>query len=347
MTEGTAPRPAEPPSALPRPSVRERWARRPPGLSFLVGVGMLAVYLVAALSALVVFRSSLDQLPSTVAWVPLENPIGPSAVHPFGVMAGFGTDLFRAVWQATPWDLGIVAGILGIDVFLGFFLGAIAGLDEGGLVDALITFVGDSLGSIPTFVLAVVVFAGLLTVAPQTVGLPVFVAVFGIILWPTMARTVRERARIIAHQPYVEGARASGASSLRILVRHVMPNSLGPVLAQIPLDVAPVFFVLSAFPWYYNCQLPGGPHVPVPPGHLAPPPTPYLVPVLPYFSPLPSNAFPEWGFLLGFGTCEGFSFPGGFNYWWMYLFPLLAIVGLGVAIGLVCDGIERWRHFDR
>jgi len=77
------------------------------------------------------------------------------------------------------------------------------------------------------------------------------------------------------------------------------------------------------------------------------PPTPYLVPYLPFFSPLPSSSFPEWGYLLGFGTCEGFSFPGGFNYWWMYLFPLLAIVGLGLAIGLLCDGIERWRHFDR
>jgi len=266
---------------------------------------MLAVYVVAALSALVVFWSSLDQLPKKVAWVPLENPVGPSSAHPFGVMAGFGTDLFRALWQATPWDLGIVLGILAIDVFLGFFLGATAGLDEGGLVDAFVTFVSDSLGTIPTFLLAVIVFAGLLAEAPKAVSLPVFVVIFGIILWPTMARTVRERARIIAHQPYVEAARASGASFPHILLRHVMPNAVGPVLAQVPLDVAPIFFVLSAFPWYYNCQLPGGP--PLPPGS---PPIPYLVPSLPAFSPLPSNSFPEWGYLLGFGTCEGFSFPG-------------------------------------
>jgi ABC-type dipeptide/oligopeptide/nickel transport system permease subunit len=303
---------------------------------------MLAVYLVAALSALVVFRASLDQLPANLVWVPLENPVGPSAAHPFGVMAGFGTDLLDAIWRATPWDLGIVAGILAIDVSLGFFLGAIAGLDEGGPVDAAVTFVGDSLGTIPTFLLAVVVIAGLLTVAPKTVGLSVFVVVFGIILWPTLSRTVRERARIIAHEPYVEAARASGASFPRLLLRHVMPNSVGPVLAQVPLDVAPIFFVLSAFPWYYNCELPGGP--PVPPFTTPPP---YLVPYLPAFSPLPSPSFPEWGYLLGFGTCEGFSFPGGFDYWWMYLFPLLAIVGLGVALGLLCDGIERWRQFNR
>ena len=325
-----------------RPSLRERLARRPPGIGFVVGAGILVTYLGVALSALLVFPSSLSTLPENTAWVPLENPIGPSWAHPFGVMPGWGTDLFDAIWRATPWDLGIIAGILAIDVFLGFFLGAIAGLNEGGVVDGAITFVCDSLGSIPAFLLAIVVFAGLVTVAPGSVGLPLFVIVFGVILWPTMARTVRERARTVSHQQYVESARASGSSFPRTLVRHILPNSLGPVLAQLPLEIVPVFFVLSAFPWWYNCQLPGGPIIPP---YTVPPP--YLVPYLPPFSPLPSASFPEWGYLLGFGTCEGFGIPGGFDYWWMYLFPLLAIVGLGVAIGLVCDGIERWRRLDR
>jgi len=342
MNEAPAQGTAETVAVPLRPSLRERWARRPPSLGFLVGAGLLTTYIVVAISALFVFRNSLGQLPQTTAWVPPFNPIGPSWAHPFGVMPGFGTDLFRAIWQATPWDLGIVAGIVGIDVFLGFFLGAIAGLNEGGVFDAVITFVCDSLGAIPTFLLAIVVFAGLVTVAPSAVGLPLFVGVFGVILWPTMARTVRERARTIAHAPYVDAARASGASFPRILVRHVMPNSLGPVLAQVPLDVAPIFFVLSAFPWYYNCQLPGGP--PTPPNS---PPLHYLVPNLPFFSPLPSSSFPEWGYLLGFGTCDGFTSVGVFASWWMYFFPLLAIVGLGLALGLLCDGIERWRHFDR
>ncbi|MGP8072177.1 MAG: hypothetical protein ACLPZM_03500 [Thermoplasmata archaeon] len=92
-------------------------------------------------------------------------------------------------------------------------------------------------------------------------------------------------------------------------------------------------------PWFYNCIGPA-PSVPGAPPF-------YRIPVLPSFSPLPSPYFPEWGNLLGFGTCEGFSFPGGFSYWWMYLFPLLAIVLLGISLGLVCDGIERWRQFER
>ena len=188
----------------------------------------------------------------------------------------------------------------------------------------------------------IVAFAGLSTLEPGSAGLPVFVGVFGLVLWPTLARTVRDRARLVAHEPYVEASRASGASARQLLVRHVLPNSLGPVLAQVPLDVAPIFFVLGALPWFSNCArfklLP-------PPGELPPPP--YLVPKLPVFSPLPSAAFPEWGYLLGIGTCEGFTIPGGFSYWWTYVFPLLAILVLGLAIGLVCDGIERRQRFDR
>jgi peptide/nickel transport system permease protein len=335
----TEPPSSEPPPPSRPPSFRERWSRRPPGLGLWIGGALLGAYLITALSALVVFRGSLDMLSVNPAWMPPFHPIAPSWDHPFGVLPGFGTGLFTALWKATPWDLAIVASILALDVALGYLLGGIAGFDEGGLLDGVVTFVGDSFASIPSFFLVIIAFSGLSTVYPHQVGIPVFVVLFGLILWPTMARTVREQARAVAHEPYVEAARASGASSGRILTRHILPNSLGPVLAQVPLDVAPIFFVLSAFPWFFNCT------GPVPPIHGSP--LGYITPHLPSFSPLPSDYFPEWGYLLGFGTCEGFSFPGGFSYWWMYLFPLLAILVLGLAIGLVCDGIDRWRRTER
>jgi ABC-type dipeptide/oligopeptide/nickel transport system permease subunit len=326
-------------SPAPRPSLRARWARHPPGLGLWLGSALLGVYLIAALSALVVFRQSLSVLPTNPSWVPPFSPIGPSWSHPFGVMPGMGTGLFRAIWQATPWDLAIVASILTIDVILGLFLGALAGLNEGGRVDAVVTFVGDSFGSIPALFWVMIVFASFAIASPGTLELPAFVVIFGVILWPTTARAVRERARLVSHERFVESARASGANDRQVLIRHILPNSLGPVLAQIPVDVAPIFFVLTVFPWFDNCV-----NRPPPPFGAGPP---YLTPLLPSFSPLPSVSFPEWGYLLGFGTCEGFSFPGGFSYWWMYLFPLLAIVVLGIAIGLVCDGIERRRRFVR
>jgi peptide/nickel transport system permease protein len=321
---------------LRHPTLRERWGRRPPGLGLLVGAGLLLAYVIAGLSALVEFQGSLNHLSTNRDWIPAYAPIAPSWAHPFGILPGFGTDLFRAIWQATPWDLAIVGSILAIDVFLGFFLGAIAGAREGGVLDGVVTFMGDSLGAIPSFILVIIAFAGLAIVLPPNLGLPAFVGVFGFILWPTMARTVRERARAVSHEPYVEASRASGATRRHLLLRHILPNSLGPMLAQLPLDVAPIFFVLAAFPWYYNCAGPS------PALESA-----YAVPGLPALSPLPSVVFPEWGYLLGVGTCFGAGYPGQLSYWWMYVFPLMAILVFGLAVGLVCDGIDRWRALGR
>jgi len=332
----TAPTFPEPARAQSQSSWRNRLARRPLGPGLWLGLGILGTYLLAALSALVVFRNSLAQLSTNDAWVPappfFAAPMGPSWTHPFGVLPGLGTDLFQAVWQATPWDLAIVASILAVDAILGWILGALAGMNEGGLLDAVVVFFGDSLGSIPSFFLVVALFAGLATVAPTSTGLPLFVLLFGLVLWPTIARTTRERARLVARESYLEGARASGAGRAYLFFHHILPNSISPLLAQLPIDVAPIFFVLTVFPWFWDCAS-SRPQPPFPP---------YLVPSLPPSSPLPSVTFPEWGNLLAVGTCEGLSISTvGNTYWWMFLFPLLAIMILGIAIAFVCDGLDR------
>jgi len=318
-------------AAAPEPTLRERWARRPLGSGLWAGVAILGAYIVVALSAVVVFRNSLFQVPINSSWIPPFNVIGPSAAHPFGVLPGLGTDLFRALWQATPWDLAIVAGILAIDAGLGWTLGALAGMNEGGLLDSVVTFLGDTLGAIPSFFLVVALFAGLATAAPNTTGLPMFVLLFGLVLWPTIARTTRERARLVAREPFLESARASGAGRTYLFFRHILPNSISPMLAQVPIDVAPIFFVLTIFPWFWDCSGPGGSK-----GFY------YLVASLPPYSPLPAVTFPEWGNILAVGTCEGLPISTvGTTYWWMVLFPLLAIIVLGIGIALVCDGIDK------
>jgi peptide/nickel transport system permease protein len=257
--------------------------------------------------------------------------MGPSWAHPFGVLPGLGTDLFQAIWQATPWDLAIVSSILALDGVLGWMLGALAGMYEGGILDAVVMFFGDGLAAIPSFFLVVALFAGLATVMPTSPGIPLFILLFGLVLWPTIARTTRERARLIAREPFLESARASGASRAYLFFHHVLPNSLSPLLAQLPIDVAPIFFVLTVFPWFWDCAGPVGSKG-----------TFYLIASLPPYSPLPSVSFPEWGNLLAVGTCEGLPISTvGNTYWWMFLFPLLAIMLLGIAIALVCDGLDR------
>jgi len=338
----TAP-PAAPQASPNRPLLKPRWServgRRPFGLGFWFGVAILLGYLVAALSALVVFRQSLDLLATNSAWVPPEPyapAIGPSLAHPFGVLPGLGVDLLQALWQATPWDLAIVGGILAFDALLGWFLGAIAGLNEGGTLDTLISWVGDTVGAIPSFFLIVGVFAGLSAIAPTDVGIPLFIVLFGAIIWPSTARLTRDRARLVARQPYVEATRACGGSRRRILLRHILPGSVTPMLTQLPLDIAPIYFVLIVFPWFWDCAS----HSPKA-GYGAI----YVEPSLPPFSPLPSVGFPEWGNILAVGVCYGLPVSTGIVqapvFWWMFVFPLVAILGLALAIALVCDGLDR------
>ncbi|EQD74784.1 Binding-protein-dependent transport system inner membrane component [mine drainage metagenome] len=316
----------------PLPSLRERYRRHAFGLEFWAGVGILAFYVAVALSALVEFQGTLATLNENPAWIPGWIVIGPSWTYPFGILSGFGVNLIDAMWQATPWDLSIVVAILAIDGCLGTLLGAIAGFSEGRWPDTVITFVFDSVGSIPGVFLLIIVFLGITALDPRAMSLGLFVFLFGLILCPTIARTVRERVRTVAQLPFVESARASGVSRSGILARHLLPNSLGPVLVQLPADVAAIFFFLTVFPWFYSC---GGPL------SLTQSP-PWLVPALPPGWPLPSTSFPEWGFQLAIGACEGLTTPGLPIFWWMLVFPLLAIIGLGVGLGLLCDGIDKW-----
>ena len=325
------------PSPVPkRPGWRERLRRRPLNLRLRVGLGILGAYLIAALSALVVFWGSLSQLSQNPVWIPGPGwgpVIGPSWAHPFGVLPGLGVDVLQALWQATPWDLSIVAAILLLDLALGWTLGTLAGMYEGGWLDFVVTLFSDSVGAIPSFFLVVVLFAGITAYGEVPPSLPLFIVLFGLVLWPATARTTRERAREVVRQPYIEASRASGAGRVRILRRHVMPASAPAVLAQIPVDVAPIFFVLTVFPWFWDCASLG---------YAASDSALYFLPSLPRFSPLPSVLFPEWGNILAVGVCEGFPLLiGSPVYWWMFLYPLLAILGLGIGITLVCDGLQR------
>ncbi len=331
------PSPPTEPARADRPTLRERLGRRPLGAELWAGLVLLTLYGVGAVSALVYFGAGINGFTPNPAWVP-PPPIapvhGPSWAHPFGVLSGFGVGLFTVLWKATPWDVAIVAGVLAIDVALGVLLGTFAGMYEGSAFDAAVVFVTDSLTAVPSFILVVGLFAALEFLAPARVNLATFVLVFGLLLWPATARAVRERARIVAREPYIESARAAGAPPRRVYARHLLPNSLDPLLARIPLDLVPIFFVLTVFPWEWNC---------INPPYVAGAPF-WLVPTLVPNSPLPTVNFPEYGNLLSIGVCEGMPYLTGQVYWWMVFFPLAAIVGLSAGIALVCDGIEQRMH---
>jgi ABC-type dipeptide/oligopeptide/nickel transport system permease subunit len=303
-----------------RPFVRW-WMALRTNASLVAGIILLGLFAAVGVYSLVHWGKGLEELPGNLTLGEEIPPAGPSWAHPFGIMHLTGVDLFSALVQATPIDLALVGGILAISLWVGVFVGGYAGL-AGGLLDWVITFVSDLLVVVPPFFLVLVIFLGIQRGVPPAWALPVFAAIFAAVLWPYYARPVRARARQVAQETYVEAARASGAPRSRLLWRHVLPNSLYPAMAQLPVDVYNIFFVLTVFT-FLGCFGSGAGG--------------YFVTL----TPLPRSLYPEWGSLLANGACFGWSPLSGSDFWWMYAFPAATIVLFGVAVALTADGVER------
>ncbi|HLY77688.1 MAG TPA: ABC transporter permease subunit [Thermoplasmata archaeon] len=286
--------------------------------SLLAGIALLAFFAGVSVAAVVEFGPHLtayyvDRLLQRVGDTP------PSAAHPMGAINLLGVDVFQGIFQATPLDLSLIGSILLGSAGLGLLAGTSGGL-FGGRSEWIVSATADLTGSVPPVFLVSVLFIGIAGFLPYSYLLPAFVVLFVLVLWPYYARPVLARARQVADTGYIQAAQVSGARRSRLLLRHGMPNSYLPILAQLPADFANIIFVLTMFP-YLSCLTNG---------------ETLLV------SPLPNQSYPDWGFMLAYGICSGWSpFPGG-NFWWMYAFPAGAIVLFGTAIALCCDGLERW-----
>lgn len=297
------------------PALAERLDRllRHPALVF--GAGLLGFFVAIAVYAIAVSGSGLTRLPFSAAFFNEPFP-GPSAAHPFGVVGVVGVDLYQGLLQGTPIDLALLAGTIVPALLVGLVVGGYSGL-VGGAVDAAVTGVSDILIGVPPFFLVLVIFIGAhIFVAPDYYPV-VFVLAFVFVLWPYYARSVSARAHVVARDGYVEAARASGAGGPRLLRAHILPNAFFPVLAQVPVDVYNVFFVLTTFT-FIGCYTGGA-----------------------SLTPFPTTAYPEWGHLLGQGFCYGFNLADPFMNWWMVLIPLATIVLFGLGVMLVCDGVEQ------
>ena len=142
----------------------------------------------------------------------------------------FGRDLFVRMMLAGR--LSLLVGVLGslCAGVLGTALGAIAGW-RAGLVDRAITSIADVLLALPRLVLLLV------GVALWQPGLKTILVVLVVTGWMGIARLVRTEVIAVRARPFVPAATALGASSLRVLVRHVLPNAVGPAIVATTLGV--------------------------------------------------------------------------------------------------------------
>jgi peptide/nickel transport system permease protein len=172
----------------------------------------------------------------------------PSWAHPMGT-DDLGRDLLARVLYGGRISLAVGFASMVVAILVGVTIGAIAGISRG-WVDAALMWVTDLFLSLPQLpMLAVLIFffrdSMKAVVGPEIGIFVLIVAVIGGFRWMPAARLVRAQFFSLREKEFVEAARALGASTQRQVVRHILPNSLGPVIVAATIDVAAAIILES------------------------------------------------------------------------------------------------------
>jgi oligopeptide transport system permease protein len=163
---------------------------------------------------------------------------GPSPEFWFGT-DDFGRDMWSRVWAGTRVSLYIGFLAASLDLVVGVAYGAISGL-FGGRVDDVMQRGIEVLNGIPYLVVAIL---AMLVLSPGIITITVAI---GIASWTTMARIVRGRMLQLKEQEFALAARTLGASRTRLLTKHLIPNSLGPIIVNLMFTI-PLAIFAEAF----------------------------------------------------------------------------------------------------
>ena len=199
----------------------------------LAVVGAAAIILLALIS-IFAFLYPVD--PNALSATERLN--GPSMAHLFGT-DDMGRDLFTRVCVGGRISIYIGLCCTLVMFVIGALLGALAGL-KGGLVDDIIMRICEFIGNLPYLIIVVIL--------SMVLGRSMFSLVFAMSLtaWVGTARMVRGQILQIKEQDYVQAATALGASTGRIIVKHLLPNTLGIIMVDITMSV-PGFIFSEAF----------------------------------------------------------------------------------------------------
>jgi peptide/nickel transport system permease protein len=165
----------------------------------------------------------------------------PSLAHPMGT-DDLGQDLFARLLYGGRISLAVGLAAMLMAIFVGVLIGAIAGMSRG-WVDTALMWLTDlflSLPQLPLLLLVIYLFRDSLkeSFGPEGGVFILIVLVIGGFRWMPVARLVRAQFFSLREKEFVEAARALGASTPRQVTRHILPNSLGPVIVAGTIDVA-------------------------------------------------------------------------------------------------------------
>ena len=166
---------------------------------------------------------------------------GPGLAHPLGT-DDLGQDLLARMLYGGRISLSVGIASMVMAVIVGTVIGAVAGISRGAIDNALVwlTDLFLSLPQLPILLLVIYLFRPTLRalVGEQLGTFLLIVAVIGGFRWMSVARLVRAQFLSLREKEFVESARALGASTLRQVTRHILPNSLGPVIVAATIEVA-------------------------------------------------------------------------------------------------------------
>lgn len=232
---------------------RDAWKRLLKNKLAIFGLVVVVIITVASLLGPTVIKKTFGFTPDYIptddiklirSFPPFTGPDGEfSWQHPFGT-DNAGRDQLARVLQGGQISLfvGIISTL--VSLLIGVSYGAIAGY-FGGRVDNVMMRLVDVLYSLPYVIVVIVLLSMFRSQTPRGQLILLFIAI-GSVSWLTMARIVRGQVLSLKNQEFVLAARATGVSGARIIFRHLIPNTLGPVIVYATLTI-PQIMLTEAF----------------------------------------------------------------------------------------------------
>ncbi|MDP4125386.1 MAG: ABC transporter permease [Bacillota bacterium] len=194
-------------------------------------LALFGLFLVTALVVIAVFAGFIA--PYDPVQISLKESLkSPSSAHLMGTDV-LGRDIFSRIIYGTRASLIIGVVATSISLAIGVVVGAIAGY-YGGWIDSIIMRITDIFFAFPFFLLAIAIMTFL---GPSFIN--VFVAL-GIVGWTNYARLVRGQVISVKESDYIEAAHAVGAKDFRIILKHVLPNTLAPIIVFTTMNIGGV-----------------------------------------------------------------------------------------------------------
>jgi len=251
-----------------------------------IGSSIVLFWVVIAIIAPVI--APFDPLAQNVA----NRLSSPNDIYRLGTDE-LGRDILTRVLYGARITIPAAIAVIVVDAIFGTLLGALAGY-LGGFWDELLMRITELFMAFPTIILAMAITAAL--------GPDIRNAVLALIIvrWPTYARLSRSLILEAKNKEYVEAAHSVGARHFYVLMRTLMPNTIGPTLVYASLDVGNAILLFAG---------------------------------LSFLGLGPEPSSPEWGRMVSIGV-------DFFDQWWMWLYPGLAIASLVMAFNFIGDGLR-------